>query len=791
MEHLIRSTQYFTSTGARSNCVTLARHHHQAPVTMKYSIAVRETLRRRLRSINFGRLGAGGVLPVMNGRGTPLKPQSVRTLKTSITTNNWMSATFKFPSVLSLLVDGFETLAYNGTALVLTAFETSINGIHGTVDSLVSKTVPYMGTWGILTQGVWDYVRALCTWWNTIYIAILFSAMFAIFGSKRLVRWPLFAICCIVLIYDFFVYFSIRLAIETLETAIRVLSPSECSNAAHRKKHAETHEEWIECAEEIDAMQGRTPARMDGYNWSFLSRTANELETAIAVQNYDGMFLALQACTRNNVGGIMNEELFSRTHSAEPPDEINRFVRAIVEATKVLSSALAPPLDEREDDIFVERRSRVVKVFKLALSQYGETALCLSGGAAFCFYSYGIARALLDFNMLPSVISGSSGGAVCAALICTHTDEELNKILTKEGMHKICQPFDESWSTMLKRYWKDGSLLDPERMMGMLREQHTRGNMTFAEAYARTGRSLNISVTASGRGGEDPLLLNRVNTPNVVIASAVLASCALPLLLKPCTLLSKDPITKKITVSNDSEKYVDGSFEQDLPIQALRSGFNAKWFVVSQTEPHIVPFIFSPTGECGVPVRWRNYSGGYRGGFFLSTAEIFMKNHILFMYKFMKDLAIIPYFFGEDFNSLMVQETGGNITLYPRLYLSSYLKLFKNPTLKECEQYLLEGKHLVWQKFPMIRNRFAVHSAVKSCIQHLAGIQHFTQIQRPRRPISLSPSSGYAPEDNETMAAKVTFKVGSSARHLKCEGAKTPNVTASRRRRRSARRKKV
>jgi predicted acylesterase/phospholipase RssA len=66
--------------------------------------------------------------------------------------------------------------------------------------------------------------------------------------------------------------------------------------------------------------------------------------------------------------------------------------------------------------------------------------------------------------------------------------------------------------------------------------------VTFAEAFERTGRHVTISVSASalsGIEGAEELLLNHVTTPNVLIRSAVMASCSLPLLFKPNRLLAK------------------------------------------------------------------------------------------------------------------------------------------------------------------------------------------------------------------------------------------------------------
>ena len=60
----------------------------------------------------------------------------------------------------------------------------------------------------------------------------------------------------------------------------------------------------------------------------------------------------------------------------------------------------------------------------------------------------------------------------------------------------------------------------------------TMGDMTFEEAYKKTGRILNITVTSSIKHGE-AITLNYITSPNVVIWSAVVASSAIPPLIKP------------------------------------------------------------------------------------------------------------------------------------------------------------------------------------------------------------------------------------------------------------------
>mgnify|MGYP001409429233 CR=1 FL=1 len=65
---------------------------------------------------------------------------------------------------------------------------------------------------------------------------------------------------------------------------------------------------------------------------------------------------------------------------------------------------VSPAYDERVRS-FLHRSQRV----------FGRTCLALSGGGGLANFSWGVARALLDEGLLPSLICGTSAGAVVAA----------------------------------------------------------------------------------------------------------------------------------------------------------------------------------------------------------------------------------------------------------------------------------------------------------------------------------------------------------------------------------------
>lgn len=77
------------------------------------------------------------------------------------------------------------------------------------------------------------------------------------------------------------------------------------------------------------------------------------------------------------------------------------------------------------------------RFYRAINKNYGASALCLSGGAGFGYYHFGVVKAFLEADLLPRVITGTSAGGIVAALTCTRTDSELREMLRPELADKI------------------------------------------------------------------------------------------------------------------------------------------------------------------------------------------------------------------------------------------------------------------------------------------------------------------------------------------------------------------
>jgi len=162
---------------------------------------------------------------------------------------------------------------------------------------------------------------------------------------------------------------------------------------------------------------------------------------------------------------------------------------------------------------------------------FGRSTLVLQGGAIFGLCHLGVVKALHLRGLLPRIITGTATGALIAALVGIHTEEELLDFVNGDGIDLTAfARHDKNGSAVkggtdcknsllrtlirrVKRFLREGYFLDMNILEVCVRANV--GDMTFEEAYTKTKRVLNITVATSGRGGV-PNLLNYLTAPNVV-----------------------------------------------------------------------------------------------------------------------------------------------------------------------------------------------------------------------------------------------------------------------------------
>ena len=247
------------------------------------------------------------------------------------------------------------------------------------------------------------------------------------------------------------------------------------------------------------------------------------------------------------------------------------------------------------------------------------------------------------------------------------------------------------------------------------------GDFTFQEAFDRTGRILNITVTPKN-SSDPPRLLNYLTAPHVLVWSAAVASSSLPGVFESNKLMVKDADGTERYESSDS-RFSDGSMEADLPMQQLSEMFNVNHFIVSQANPHAVMFASFGLGA-GV---WEHPLFGALTGILL-----FLKNQVRAWTQHMVTLAagrrVAPLFDTRRglMSQFFTQEYEGrdcDISLIPwinhRGFVSALLHCIYNPSEKDFREWIKAAERETWKYIPAIKSHIAEEVTLDRCVQRL------------------------------------------------------------------------
>ena len=422
------------------------------------------------------------------------------------------------------------------------------------------------------------------------------------------------------------------------------------------------------------------------------------------------LFLVRTSLTRD-LGEMGDLRMYRHSHIGTK-DLIENYITSALETLNALLDVSAKAkCDGMESKYILEQVLSSRQAF-------GRSALLLSGGATFGMNHIGVLKVLWETKLLPRIISGASAGSIVCAVLCTRVDEEIPELLETfcEGDLAV---FDEAGNEegLLRkaaRFLTHGALWDINHLTRVMKE--LLGDMTFQEAYNRTRKILNICVSSASLY-ELPRLLNYVTAPNVLIWSAVAASCSVPFIYTAAAILAKDPKTGEAKPWNPSpQRWIDGSVDNDIPMTRLAEMFNVNHFIVSQVNPHVVPFIKEETsiGEEGKKLT----STEAAGPTWFNKLSHLAKSEALHRMHTLADMGIFPNALTKTV-SVLSQKYSGDITILPEISYADFPRMLSNPTKDFMKQAMLSGERATWPKLSIIRNHCAIELALDDAVQQL------------------------------------------------------------------------
>ena len=498
-------------------------------------------------------------------------------------------------------------------------------------------------------------------------------------------------------------------------------------------------EEWETAAQELDVLEGndrwKDEPSTSGLNIALVESRLNDLDSARSSRDIRAMLYLIRTALSRDLGGMGGVGLYRHSHIGTKR-LIERYVDSAIQTVESLvrESALSLPDSMSSRDI--------LDGLLFARQSFGRSALLLSGGATFGMMHIGVLKALFNADLLPRIVSGASAGSIVCAVLCTHTDEEIPTIL-EEFPYGDLDVFEavgvqDNMLLHLRRLLTEGSWSDIKNLTRVMRG--LLGDLTFQEAYNRTRRILNITVSTESVY-ELPRLLNYVTAPNVMIWSAVAASCSVPFVFTAASLLVKDPVTGEHAPWNPSpQRWIDGSVDNDLPMARLAEMFNVNHFIVSQVNPHVVPFLAKddhliPTEERD---RIEDLKAGGRGPDWLYVVTSLAKDEALHRMQFLAELGIFPNLVTK-LRSILSQKYSGDINILPEIAIQDLPRILSNPNSEFMLRCCLAGERATWPKMSRIRDRCAIELALDRAVHALRARVVFSESQVDLRRLAVGP----------------------------------------------------
>jgi TAG lipase/steryl ester hydrolase/phospholipase A2/LPA acyltransferase len=450
---------------------------------------------------------------------------------------------------------------------------------------------------------------------------------------------------------------------------------------------AQDYSSWREIALELDRLEGGEAWKQDemseDYDYLLIRERLARMRELRRAGNVRRLVYDLAEGLHGNLGNTANPLLYAYARIGT-----KRLVEEYLdEAARCLDYICVGDFPDFGTD-------EKILFFKRTGTSFGRSGLLLSGGATLGMFHLGVIKALFEAGILPRVISGSSAGSIIASMVCTRTDAELPQIFDCTTLN--LQAFQ---GLSLRQAIQNRSLMDPEQLQQCLERNIQPGS--FIEAFERTRRILGVTVSPA-EANQQPRLLNYLTAPNVLVRSAVMASCAVPGVFPSVMLEGLDYSGQRVPYMR-SKRWVDGSIANDLPMLRLARLHNVNHYIVSQTNPHVVPFM-------------REREPRKRGllGFAREMASVTGRDALKVARQYSHSIAggrIV-----DALNDILQQRYSGDISIFPRQTPAQLMRMFANLSEDDLRRHIQEGERATWPKLERIRMQTRISRAFEDCL---------------------------------------------------------------------------
>jgi predicted acylesterase/phospholipase RssA len=164
--------------------------------------------------------------------------------------------------------------------------------------------------------------------------------------------------------------------------------------------------------------------------------------------------------------------------------------------------------------------------------------------------------------------------------------------------------------------------------------------------------------------------------------------------------------------------WLDGTIHEDIPKDKINRLHNVNHYIVSQTNPHVVPFLTEEIEETGLIPFIQSV---------VLKAPVVQLEHILDLVHQHFDIPGLSSVIKKA-HAMISQTYSGDITIYPERHLHNISRIFSNPDPKQFEKLIQEGRKATWPKIERIRNTTQISRVFDACLQRMS--ERFRYVRR-------------------------------------------------------------
>ena len=190
-------------------------------------------------------------------------------------------------------------------------------------------------------------------------------------------------------------------------------------------KHASNYAEWKEIALKLDEESGKEEWKYDNQSPYFdaevLSKRYNLLKKYRTQRRILDLIYVLREGLSYDFANIGHPMLFAETYIGTKKI-IENYVEEVSNCLQYLASSECITFQLKEK----------IQFFDECHKAYGQPALMFSGGATLGLFHTGVCKALLEQDLMPRVLSGSSAGAIMTGMLGVSASDKVPDLLNGE-----------------------------------------------------------------------------------------------------------------------------------------------------------------------------------------------------------------------------------------------------------------------------------------------------------------------------------------------------------------------